>query len=457
MKKLQMFMIVLCCAMSISAQNYTKIQGKVKLEGRMKLSEVTLYKTVDGAQQVYATTQIAPDGSYGFLMVPETPGFYTVGGKNIAHIIYIKGGEEINIDILDTKGELNGKNSKENEALYQWEDFSHNIRLKSVYFMLSRSNYKDFFPEFSTFVKEVPALKSKIKSGNPEFDKLLQFKIDYDVDYYATIFLQTPRSIHPKKTDWPAYYKTIIATDKYTTDEVLQLPLGVRMISCYASFAYQQKEYKSYSMDKYLAELGNDRLKGEYVLSSSRNLKSYDAYLEMMDKYGKYFVTPSQKSRAEAIGVALYDSAPGKDAADFTYPDVNGKQVSLSDFKGKVVLVDVWATWCGPCRGQIPALKKLEEEMHGEEVVFIGVSVDEAKDKQKWLDFVKKEELKGIQLHASGWSKIAKDYKITGIPRFMVFDKAGKIVSVDAPRPSDPKLKSLIEKEVAKPVVTLKK
>ncbi|MEG2228288.1 MAG: hypothetical protein RRY39_07315, partial [Odoribacter sp.] len=186
MKKLQMFMIVLCCAMSVSAQNYTKIQGKVKLEGRMKLSEVTLYKTVDGAQQVYATTQIAPDGSYGFLMVPETPGFYTVGGKNIAHIVYIKGGEEINIDILDTKGELNGKNSKENEALYQWEDFSHNIRLKSVYFMFSRSNYKDFFPEFSEFVKEVPALKSKIKSGNPEFDKLLQFKIDYDVDYYAT-------------------------------------------------------------------------------------------------------------------------------------------------------------------------------------------------------------------------------------------------------------------------------
>ena len=146
----------------------------------------------------------------------------------------------------------------------------------------------------------------------------------------------------------------------------------------------------------------------------------------------------------------MYDTAPGSIAADFTYPDVNGKEVSLSDFKGKVVLVDVWATWCGPCRGEIPHLKKLEQEMHGTDVVFLGVSVDEAKDKQKWLDFIKKEELGGIQVHASGWSKIAQDYKIKGIPRFMVFDKQGRVVSVDAPRPSSPELKEMLEKELKK-------
>ena len=55
--------------------------------------------------------------------------------------------------------------------------------------------------------------------------------------------------------------------------------------------------------------------------------------------------------------------------------------------------------------------------MHGTDVVFLGVSVDEAKDKQKWLDFIETEGLKGIQLLANGWSKITKDYKINGIPR----------------------------------------
>lgn len=64
--------------------------------------------------------------------------------------------------------------------------------------------------------------------------------------------------------------------------------------------------------------------------------------------------------------------------------------------------------------------------MEGTDLVVIGVSVDEEKDKQKWLDFIEKEELPGIQLFANGWSKITNDYKINGIPRFMLFDREGK-------------------------------
>lgn len=373
----------------------------------------------------------------------------------IRWILYVKGNDKINIDILENKAVLNGKNTKENVALYKWEDFAANIRLKAVYFMRSRSNYKDFFPEFTIFVSKLDSIKKEIKSGNTEFDILLKKKIDYDVDYYAAYFLQTPRTAHPKREDWPEFYNTIISDNKFTTDEVLQLPQGARMLSIYSTFGCLSSNKKYLGLEDYynacLNYLKNDRLKGEYIVRNIfPKIKSYDQYLSMSDRYGKYLVTPSQKARVEAIGTALYDTAPGKMAADFTYPDVNGKDVSLSDFKGKVVLVDVWATWCGPCRGEIPHLKKLEEEMHGTDVVFLGVSVDEAKDKQKWLDFIKKEKLGGIQLHASGWSKITKDYKIKGIPRFMVFDKKGNIVSVDAPRPSSPELKQMLEAELKK-------
>ena len=106
------------------------------------------------------------------------------------------------------------------------------------------------------------------------------------------------------------------------------------------------------------------------------------------------------------MGTKLYKTRAGGVAADFTYPDVNGKQVSLSDFKGKVVLIDVWATWCAPCRGEIPHLKKLEEEMKGMDVIFLGVSVDEARNKQKWVDFIEQEKLGGIQVFVFGWSII---------------------------------------------------
>lgn len=441
-----LFVLIVGFAWNSYGQRYTSIKGFVKNEN---LKEVSLYKTVDGSLQEYAKTKVAEDGSYGFVFAPEKAGFYTVGTDRISHILYAKGGEEVNMDIYAKNAKLTGKNTKENKALYQWEDFSEDIRLQGVYFMLSHTTYKEFFPALAETLEKLPAFRKTLRSGNKEFDELLQKKIDYDVDYCALMLLMTPRSAHPQKSDIPDWYKSIVSKDKFMTDDVLLFPLGIRMMGCYTSFALRESGME-YGTDNLLSFLGTDRLKGELVMSEARSYKSYDQYLEMMEKYSRYFVTPSLQSRAEAVGAKLYDTKAGGQAADFTYPDVNGKEVSLSDFKGKVVLVDVWATWCGPCRQQIPHLKKLEEEMHGTDVVFLGVSVDEAKDKQKWLDFIKKEGLGGIQLLASGWSKITKDYKIKGIPRFMVFDKKGNIVSVDAPRPSSPELKKMLEAELKK-------
>ena len=88
--------------------------------------------------------------------------------------------------------------------------------------------------------------------------------------------------------------------------------------------------------------------------------------------------------------------------------------------------------------------------MKGTDVVFLGVSVDEAKNKQKWLDFIESEKLGGIQVFANGWSKITKDYRINGIPRFIVIDRKGNVASFDAPRPSNPALKKMLEMELKK-------
>lgn len=453
MKTTSILIVLMSLAHLVCAGQFTSVKGIVKMEKFP--GEISLFKVVDGDIEQVATTHIGNNGTFGFLFEPDRAGFYTVGTKDLNHILYIQGGEEVNINLYDKEAKLNGKNTKENKVLYQWMDFSQNIRLKSVYFWLTQSTYKDFFPEFLAFTDQLPAFKQKLQSGNKEFDVLLSKMIDYDVDYYAIMFLQTPRTEHPEKDQRPDFYKTIVSDQKFINDEALQFPRGVRMLSCYTSFGFESAGKKYTTPDDYirncLSYLHDNRLKGELVLSNQfSRFKTYEQYLAGMEAYGQYFVTPSQKTRAEAIGTKLYDTRAGNVAADFTYPDVNGKEVSLSDFKGKVVLVDVWATWCGPCRGEIPHLKKLEEEMHGTDVVFIGVSVDEAKDKQKWLDFIEKEELGGIQLLASGWSKITKDYKIDGIPRFMVFDRKGNIVSIDAPRPSNPELKKLLEAELKK-------
>ena len=135
----------------------------------------------------------------------------------------------------------------------------------------------------------------------------------------------------------------------------------------------------------------------------------------------------------------------GADSPKFNYPDTNGKNVSLDDFKGKYVYVDVWATWCGPCKGEIPFLKKLDKEYKDKKIVFVSLSIDEMKNKDKWLKMVKDENLQGVQIMADkAWnSDFVKAYNIRGIPRFILIDKEGKILNDNAPRPSNPNLKEL--------------
>jgi thiol-disulfide isomerase/thioredoxin len=137
----------------------------------------------------------------------------------------------------------------------------------------------------------------------------------------------------------------------------------------------------------------------------------------------------------------------GSPSPTFDYENINGGKTSLESLKGKFVYIDVWATWCGPCIGEIPALKEVEKEYHGKNIEFVSISIDDKKDYEKWKKMVADKELKGIQLFADNdWkSDFVKKYAIDGIPRFILIDTEGKIVNADAPRPSDAKLKELLK------------
>ena len=130
-----------------------------------------------------------------------------------------------------------------------------------------------------------------------------------------------------------------------------------------------------------------------------------------------------------------------------SYENHSGGTTSLTDLKGKYVYIDVWATWCGPCKAEIPHLKKVEADYHGKNIEFVSVSIDRPKDHEKWVSMVIEKELGGVQLYAdNNWeSKFVKDYYIKGIPRFILIDPDGNVISPNAPRPSDPKLRTLLE------------
>jgi thiol-disulfide isomerase/thioredoxin len=143
----------------------------------------------------------------------------------------------------------------------------------------------------------------------------------------------------------------------------------------------------------------------------------------------------------------LYNALNNSMSSPFDYLNFKGGNTKLSDFKGKYVYIDVWATWCGPCIAEIPFLKKVEEKYDGKNIAFVSISVDVQKDFEKWKKFVEDKQLGGIQLFADkNWnSDFIKSFGINSIPRFILIDPSGKVVSADAARPSDSKLSEQLD------------
>ncbi len=137
----------------------------------------------------------------------------------------------------------------------------------------------------------------------------------------------------------------------------------------------------------------------------------------------------------------------GSPGPDFAIQDVDGNIHKLTDFKGSIVYIDFWATWCKPCIKEIPHLEVLQEEFKGEAIKFVSISIDKEKDTEKWRNFVIENEMKGVQLLADEEHHdiFSKNLNIKSIPRFVLLDKEGKIIDAQAPRPSDPKLKTILD------------
>ena len=299
MKKVLLLITAVCCVVAVCAQDFTAIKGKVKDQW---LSQVKLFKTVDGTPVVCAVSRVEADGSFGFLVKPEKPGFYVIGeDERMNFPVYVKGGEEINIELQENKANLIGKNTRENVQLYKWVEYAYHVWLKSVFFDRVFSTYEDFFPDFEKFVAGLSELKAGLKSGNKEFDALLREWIDYATDYYAVVFLQTPRSKHPKVSDRPEYYKQIINSKKFADERVLDFPNGITMLRLYSIFAVNEKDVNPADKALYeqtcLEAIPSDRLRGEFVVSRFfSEYRTYEEYLDGMKRFEKYWLSPSLKA-----------------------------------------------------------------------------------------------------------------------------------------------------------------
>ncbi|MDG1778202.1 MAG: TlpA disulfide reductase family protein [Flavobacteriaceae bacterium] len=266
----------------------------------------------------------------------------------------------------------------------------------------------------------------------------------YDGNEYGTIFLKNGNS-----TSFTLDTKAFDETLKFEGDDAdkSNVLIAYNLLQekyLDSELLYKTPEEVKNTFNKLKADFESLKLKYPYI-DSTYFAADDEGFDKMKLSYLRYYENQH----------ALKKELAGKPSPAFTnYENFKGGTSSLKDFRGKYVYIDVWATWCGPCKIEIPFLKELEAKFHNRNIEFISISVDDARrsgtmDKayKAWRTMVADKNLTGTQLiTGNGWDvEFIKKYKIDGIPRFILIDPKGNIIDPDAPRPSSAKLTTLLE------------
>lgn len=146
-----------------------------------------------------------------------------------------------------------------------------------------------------------------------------------------------------------------------------------------------------------------------------------------------------EKKLIRNLSNLLYTSV-GSSMPDVVFKDINGNEVSLKQFRGKYIYIDLWASWCAPCIGEVPHLIKLEHDYADKNIEFVSISLDS--DKKSWLKKVEELSLEGNQWEI-GNSELDQIMNITGIPQFLLYDTEAKLMIYNAPRPSSSQIRTV--------------
>ena len=140
---------------------------------------------------------------------------------------------------------------------------------------------------------------------------------------------------------------------------------------------------------------------------------------------------------------------------NYTFFDKNDEEKNLNDFRGKILYIDLWATWCTPCLEMQPYFNALSKDFENEkdEIEFIGISLDRELDKGKWKKLIKRRKLEGTQLIAMDAfkSEICKDLKVTMIPRFIIVGRDGELIQSQAHGSRHFEIRKILAELIRKP------
>ncbi len=264
----------------------------------------------------------------------------------------------------------------------------------------------------------------KIKSKDPVFTP-----INGKGGFFVSVIADTPKITISGNVSAP------VVTGSPLTDELNgamstsligaapfeRMPLGEERDAC-------RDEWKRTLSD--FVEKNHDNIAGALVLATNTNF--YLTADETLDLIGQMTADMQESrflKRPKETAERQKSREEGGRITDFTLPDPDGKEVALSEYTGKgdYVLIDFWASWCGPCLASIPALKEIYSQYHGHGFEVFAVSLDD--DKASWMDAISRLELPWVQVSSlKGWDcPVAKMFGISSIPCTILIDRAGVI------------------------------
>lgn len=321
---------------------------------------------------------------------------------------------------------------------------------------------QDFLKQAEEIKTKLIDFKKEFQKQNGVFNEYFEEIINQDITFQVTNL----------KMYYPVYYNFLMKTNDFSPSENFysffqsidinnEINLNSDHFKVFVPLYIEhlvkekQKETENYEANgmNQLSVLGevvtNPKIKETVsfqIMKQSFESKLGEAFA-MYDVYMKQSVDENKKKTIENLYNQWLPLKPGNPAPAFSGKDKNGKQYTNEALKGKVLYVDVWATWCGPCLAELPHLESLQEKFKpSDNIVFMSVSIDQ--NEEPWRKMLEDKKMKGLQVFAPGaWNaEIITNYKIQGIPRFIIIDKEGKMVDGNAPRPSNPATYDILSK-----------
>jgi len=343
----------------------------------------------------------------------------------------------------------------------------------SISFFLDSATYLNFrHGAESTAMYVHPEDKIKLTIDTELFDETIKYDgsssstflakkylITEENDFFGEVFYMSTTEQYSKVLE---DFKTTVITkfgdisdSQFIKNEITEIDKSI------AYFIARQKKLANYTKDVKTYMWETSQIGKNFNFYAAIDSLNSTEFNELLDKYTEAFqsllknVTDVEFIVNEKVKIekttsgwlkrkTAIDNMPkaGEPAIDFTYSDKDGNKFSLASFKGNLIYVDVWATWCGPCKAEIPSLQQLETDYHGKNITFLSVSVD--KNKDAWIKMIVEKEMGGVQLWADS-RDLSNNYAISSIPRFMLFDAAGNVISTNAPRPSSDDIRELLD------------